>query len=190
MCAAGGADYAGQQAWDAGRPDEALAQWRAAADAGDRQAIAAGAPCASYRDGGFLEAFPGGVDRLAAVQLQRFTQRHFEGFQQRPFVRSWQFTPGTSATQPIHQEPDRFIPAVNPSFIVIRPRFDCHGNPGRTPATPQSLRDVPHPATMRNLLHTEVRAKRVNPDGPAPAIPGGSTAGIPSAPCHREPRHG
>ena len=37
-----GADYAaGQQAWDAGRPDEALAQWRAAADAGDRRAMLA-----------------------------------------------------------------------------------------------------------------------------------------------------
>ena len=34
------ADYeAGRQAWDAGRPDEALAQWRAAADAGDRRAM-------------------------------------------------------------------------------------------------------------------------------------------------------
>ena len=37
-----GADYeAGRQAWDAGRPDEALAQWRAAADAGDRRAMLA-----------------------------------------------------------------------------------------------------------------------------------------------------
>ena len=37
-----GADYAaGQRAWDAGRPDEALAQWRAAADAGDRRAMLA-----------------------------------------------------------------------------------------------------------------------------------------------------
>ena len=36
------ADYAaGQRAWDAGRPDEALTQWRAAADAGDRQAMLA-----------------------------------------------------------------------------------------------------------------------------------------------------
>ena len=36
------ADYeAGQQAWDAGRPDEALAQWRAAANAGDRRAMLA-----------------------------------------------------------------------------------------------------------------------------------------------------
>ena len=34
------ADYAaGQRAWDAGRPDEALTQWRAAANAGDRQAM-------------------------------------------------------------------------------------------------------------------------------------------------------
>ena len=37
-----GADYeAGQQAWEAGRPDEALAQWRTAADAGDRRAMLA-----------------------------------------------------------------------------------------------------------------------------------------------------
>ena len=37
-----GADYeAGQQAWDAGRPDEALAEWRAAADTGDRRAMLA-----------------------------------------------------------------------------------------------------------------------------------------------------
>ena len=37
-----GADYeAGQQAWDAGRPDEALSQWRKAADAGDRRAMLA-----------------------------------------------------------------------------------------------------------------------------------------------------
>ena len=36
------ADYeAGQKAWDAGRPDEALAQWRPAADAGDRRAMLA-----------------------------------------------------------------------------------------------------------------------------------------------------
>ena len=36
------ADYdAGQRAWDAGRPDEALAQWTAAADAGDRWAMLA-----------------------------------------------------------------------------------------------------------------------------------------------------
>ena len=36
------ADYdAGQRAWDAGRPDEALAQWRAAADAGDGRAMLA-----------------------------------------------------------------------------------------------------------------------------------------------------
>ena len=37
-----GADYeAGQQSWDAGRPDEALAEWRAAADTGDRRAMLA-----------------------------------------------------------------------------------------------------------------------------------------------------
>ena len=37
-----GADYdAGQRAWDAGRPDEALVQWTAAADAGDRGAMLA-----------------------------------------------------------------------------------------------------------------------------------------------------
>ena len=37
-----GADYAaGQEAWDAGRPDDALAQWRVAADAGDRRAMLA-----------------------------------------------------------------------------------------------------------------------------------------------------
>ena len=37
-----GADYeAGQKAWNDGRPDEALAQWRAAADAGDRRAMLA-----------------------------------------------------------------------------------------------------------------------------------------------------
>ena len=37
-----GADYdAGRQAWEAGRPDEALAQWRAAADGGDRRAMLA-----------------------------------------------------------------------------------------------------------------------------------------------------
>ena len=37
-----GADYeAGRQAWEAGCPDEALAQWRAAADAGDRRAMLA-----------------------------------------------------------------------------------------------------------------------------------------------------
>ena len=37
-----GADYeTGQRAWDAGRSDEALAQWRAAADAGDRRAMLA-----------------------------------------------------------------------------------------------------------------------------------------------------
>ena len=37
-----GADYeAGRQAWEAGSPDEALAQWRAAADAGDRRAMRA-----------------------------------------------------------------------------------------------------------------------------------------------------
>ena len=36
------ADYeAGQRAWDAGRPDEALAAWRTAAHAGDRQAMLA-----------------------------------------------------------------------------------------------------------------------------------------------------
>ena len=36
------ADYeAGQRAWEAGRVDEALAQWRAAADAGDRRAMLA-----------------------------------------------------------------------------------------------------------------------------------------------------
>ena len=36
------ADYeAGQRAWDAGRPDEALAQWRAAAGSGDRRAMLA-----------------------------------------------------------------------------------------------------------------------------------------------------
>ena len=36
------ADYAaGQQAWDAGRPAEALSEWRAAADAGDRRAMLA-----------------------------------------------------------------------------------------------------------------------------------------------------
>ena len=35
-----GADYdAGKRAWDAGKPAEALAQWRAAADAGDRRAM-------------------------------------------------------------------------------------------------------------------------------------------------------
>ena len=35
-----GADYdAAKRAWDAGRPAEALAQWRAAADAGDRRAM-------------------------------------------------------------------------------------------------------------------------------------------------------
>ena len=35
-------DYAaGQRAWDAGRPDAALTQWRAAANAGDRQAMLA-----------------------------------------------------------------------------------------------------------------------------------------------------
>ena len=34
------ADYdAGKRAWDAGKPGEALAQWRAAADAGDRRAM-------------------------------------------------------------------------------------------------------------------------------------------------------
>ena len=39
---AAGADYAaGQQAWDAGRPAEALSEWRAAADAGDRRAMLA-----------------------------------------------------------------------------------------------------------------------------------------------------
>ena len=37
-----GADYdAGQRAWDAGRPDEALVQWTAAAAAGDRWAMLA-----------------------------------------------------------------------------------------------------------------------------------------------------
>ena len=37
-----GADYdAGKRAWDAGKPAEALAQWRAAADAGDRRAMLA-----------------------------------------------------------------------------------------------------------------------------------------------------
>ena len=36
------ADYAaGQQAWDAGRPAEALSEWRSAADAGDRRAMLA-----------------------------------------------------------------------------------------------------------------------------------------------------
>ena len=36
------ADYeAGQRAWDAGRPDEAVVQWEAAADAGDRRAMLA-----------------------------------------------------------------------------------------------------------------------------------------------------
>ena len=36
------ADYdAGRRAWDAGRPDEALSHWRAAADAGDRRAMLA-----------------------------------------------------------------------------------------------------------------------------------------------------
>ena len=36
------ADYeAGQQAWDAGRSDEAVAAWQAAADAGDRRAMLA-----------------------------------------------------------------------------------------------------------------------------------------------------
>ena len=36
------ADYeAGQRAWDEGRPDEALAQWRAAAGSGDRRAMLA-----------------------------------------------------------------------------------------------------------------------------------------------------
>ena len=36
------ADYeAGQRAWDAGRPDEAVVQWQAAADAGDRRAMLA-----------------------------------------------------------------------------------------------------------------------------------------------------
>jgi len=36
------ADFeAGQQAWDAGRPEEALTQWRAAADAGDGRAMLA-----------------------------------------------------------------------------------------------------------------------------------------------------
>ena len=36
------ADYeAGQHAWDAGRTDEALTQWRAAADAGDQRAMLA-----------------------------------------------------------------------------------------------------------------------------------------------------
>ena len=36
------ADYdAGQRAWDAGRPGEALTQWRTAADAGDRRAMLA-----------------------------------------------------------------------------------------------------------------------------------------------------
>ena len=38
----GWADYeTGQRAWDAGHPDEALTQWRAAADAGDRRAMLA-----------------------------------------------------------------------------------------------------------------------------------------------------
>ena len=42
MCAASFADYdAGRQAWDAGKPVEALAQWQAAADAGDRRAMLA-----------------------------------------------------------------------------------------------------------------------------------------------------
>ena len=37
-----GADYeAGRQAWDAGRPDEALSQWRKAANVGDRRAMLA-----------------------------------------------------------------------------------------------------------------------------------------------------
>ena len=37
-----GADFeAGQRAWDAGRPDEALTQWRAGASAGDRRAMLA-----------------------------------------------------------------------------------------------------------------------------------------------------
>ena len=37
-----GADYdVGKRAWDAGKPAEALAQWRAAADAGDRRAMLA-----------------------------------------------------------------------------------------------------------------------------------------------------
>ena len=36
------ADYeAGQRAWEAGRPDEALAQWLAAAGSGDRRAMLA-----------------------------------------------------------------------------------------------------------------------------------------------------
>ena len=36
------ADYAaGQRAWDAGRPDEAVGRWQAAADAGDRRAMLA-----------------------------------------------------------------------------------------------------------------------------------------------------
>ena len=36
------ADYeSGQRAWDAGRPDEAVVQWQAAADAGDRRAMLA-----------------------------------------------------------------------------------------------------------------------------------------------------
>ena len=43
---------------------------------------------------------------------------------------------------------------------------------------------------QRNPTHIEVRAGRVNPESPAPAVPGGCTAGTPSAPCHREPRHG
>ena len=34
-------DAAGQQAWDAGRPAEALSEWRAAANAGDRRAMLA-----------------------------------------------------------------------------------------------------------------------------------------------------
>ncbi len=43
VCAlSAGADYdAGKRAWDAGKPTEALAQWRAAADAGDRRAMLA-----------------------------------------------------------------------------------------------------------------------------------------------------
>ena len=43
MCALpAGADYdAGKRAWDAGKPTEAVAQWQAAADAGDRRAMLA-----------------------------------------------------------------------------------------------------------------------------------------------------
>ena len=56
--------------------------------------------------------------------VHRRIPEHQQRLPRRPdahFVPSRQTRPGTSATRPIHHEPERFMTAVKPSFIVLHP---------------------------------------------------------------------